>query len=68
MEALEQHPDASKLRLAKILYSTHPAVFSSVETARGAIRYVTGTQGKKNLEKCTVDTARYEKERAGSKV
>jgi predicted phosphodiesterase len=68
MEALEQHPDASKLRLAKILYSRHPSVFSSVETARGAIRYVTGAQGKKNLERCTVDTTKYEKERAGSKV
>src|SRR5574343_413358 len=47
-EYLDKFPDAGSLTLARIIYKDNNALFTSIETVRGAIRYWRGQSGKKN--------------------
>lgn len=44
-DALSKFPDAPTLTLAKKIYKEYPELFSSIETARSAIRYRRGNNG-----------------------
>jgi len=44
------HGADNKKRLSILMYKENPSVFKDVESARGAIRYVTGARGKKLRE------------------
>jgi len=46
-EALKKHPGKNKTQIAKILTELYPGFFPDVEAARSAVRYATGTSGKK---------------------
>lgn len=50
-EYLKEHADLPKRTLAKMLRQDHPEVYSSIESARSAIRYATGNNGKRQMEK-----------------
>lgn len=49
-EYLEKYPNASKKTIAEKLYNDNILLFKSPETARSAIRYYTGTNGKQHLK------------------
>lgn len=49
-DVLSRFPSESSLALAKKLYAEHPEWFTSIDTARGVIRYQRGNRGKRNRE------------------
>lgn len=53
---LDSFPDTPSHTLAKLMYKDHPLIWSSVETARNAIRYRRGSTGEWNKHYLTDTT------------
>jgi len=53
-QILLENPDVSKRRLATLLFTKHPGNFNSVEQARNAIRYASGTMGSTKRQNAIV--------------
>jgi|TARA_R100000482_G_scaffold92851_2_gene38484 predicted phosphodiesterase len=68
VKVLEEFPDSPTLTLAKKIYKDHPALFSSVENVRSAIRYRRGNIGERS--RSTLDNKKYVREngKAGFKI
>lgn len=54
----KKFPDAPSRQLAKILYDENKELFTNLELARSAIRYVRGASGKRNREEGIVTAPR----------
>src|SRR5688500_15783701 len=48
LKLLKKYPDAPARTLAKRLHDENPALFPTIERARGAVRYELGQSGRKN--------------------
>ena len=67
-EELKKFPDSPTLTLAKKIYKEHPALFSTLENCRSAIRYRRGNSGAKNGELLKDKTHVRENGKAGFKI
>lgn len=54
LDALTKFPKAGSKTVADYLFKQHPAIFSSVESARSSVRYYRGNKGKLNRSRLTV--------------
>lgn len=62
---LNDNPETSKLRIARLLYTQHPELFPNVEAARSMIRYLTGKSGARSRGHNNIIK---DKPRRGSKI
>lgn len=54
LEMLSQHPDMPNRTMARLLRTKHPKIYSSVDRARGVIRYYRGAHGAKQAKTVSV--------------
>ena len=58
-EYRSKYPDMPSLKLARIIYNKHKLLFSTVDNARGVLRYIEGKNGESDRKRTTVKNSEF---------